>query len=851
MMKKVAAGIICILLSFAAVSTELTVSVSDRELEMPLEGVVLKLAGTDIFSETGNDGIAILRLPDDFMRGTLTAILPGYENLKTTVVAGQTDLTLGMSIGDVVEGRELVVERAVPGKSDAASGISIVMDSRDMQATAEIGIVEDIMSSVKTLPGVGFAGGWNAQPSIRGGYPEEMGTVLDGVYILAPWHWGGAFSIFNPNMVDTVKMSHGIFSARYGRAMSGLLEVTTVKPSSSLVRIETGISTTSTDFFTQIPLGPTAGLFTGGKVTYMETLQWVNDGLGLKPKLADTIPTMPYIRDFYTKAYYTPTNELDISVNGFFGSDGIGIKQDVMSDATDGSGGLRTTAKFDWLNLQGFAATDVKWMASRNALVHFIGAYNNNTMDADILFDRSGSNAYSDAFLAEYDGMPGIDTDGTAGTINGMTGYSVDHLGTSGFSRVSVHQGQAKLETDMLMAGGSVVSFGGEEIFQLVSTDQEFTYWEDSYETGTLTYEEKTQKQNLEGNRVLNSSAFVLWSYGSEADVLNGEAGLRFEHFYLWNEVFKLNTYPVANPRLSVRWTPVRNGVFPESVVLSAGTGLYSMFPIDALAADKSNGIKSFEVGPNRAIFQVLGAEFNMKENVLFKIEAYYKYYFDRLYLLAGEKEGVQTITAKTDGIGHATGFDFILQKRNGRVVDGYLSYSFVYAQYKNPGTDENPETVSVYGEPVGIWYYPGFHRFHNLNLIVNWKPVVGLVLTVKATVATGAPKERVGDIEMNAVPLSDGRVLERYGRRQYYDGDLRNDISCPVDLRLGYSNYYRGSKIRWEYYIGVENVFVNLYKPRTTPGFDEYTGKEIANSDSADFSLPIPTPSVGFKISY
>jgi hypothetical protein len=37
--------------------------------------------------------------------------------------------------------------------------------------------------------------------------------------------------------------------------MSGLLEVTTIKPSSSLVRIDGGIGTTSCNLFAQVPFG--------------------------------------------------------------------------------------------------------------------------------------------------------------------------------------------------------------------------------------------------------------------------------------------------------------------------------------------------------------------------------------------------------------------------------------------------------------------------------------------------------------------------------------------------------------------------------------------------------------------
>ncbi len=840
-MKKAAAAVSFALFCFLVSATELTVTITDRDLDIPLEGVTLRISGLALPAETNAEGKAIIVLPDNFTRGTLTAQVPGYANQKTTVTGGQKEMLIRMSITDVIEGKELVVERSAPGKTDAKPGVSVVMDKREMETTANIGLVEDIMSSVSTLPGVGFTGGWNSQPSIRGGYPDEMGTVLDGIYIISPWHWGGAYSIFNPAMVDSVKMSHGIFSARYGRAMSGLLEVTTIKPSSSLVRVDAGIATTSTDFFAQIPFTPKAGLFAGGKVTYMETLGWIANALPMEPKLSDTVSTMPYIRDFYAKGYYTPTPDLDISVNAFFGSDGIGIKQNLTNE------GITTIAKFDWLNLQGFAGTNIKWMPAKNAMIHFIGAYNNHTIDAAFMFDRSGSYQYSDAFLALYDGADGAVDE----KINGATGYSIDSLGTKGTMKTIIHQGQAKLDTDILLTGSSIISFGAEEVLQFAQSEQKIKGWQEIYLSDTPQFTEISLEQNVNGNRVLNSALFALWSFGSDTSALKGELGIRGEHFFLWNDNFTLNTYPVANPRFTVQWTPVRGSPAFDAITLSAGTGLYSMFPLDAIAAEKKYGVGDFDVGPNRAWFQVIGAEFSMKNNWYFKTEGYYKQYFNRLYLITDDSKNPAVYSAKTDGTGFASGFDLMLEKKNGRVLDGYLSYSFVYARYKNPTAPAYEGLTSMYGEPLNKWFYPDFHRFHTLNVIVNWKPVKGMVLTVKTSVATGTPKQKVGPIQVYAATLPDGRVLERYSRSQKYDDSLRTQISCPVDVRFGYSNYYRGSKVKWEYYIGAENIFVNLYQPKNNPGFDEFTGKEMADSGSADFNIGMPLMSVGYKISY
>jgi hypothetical protein len=411
---------------------------------------------------------------------------------------------------------------------------------------------------------------------------------------------------------------------------------------------------------------------------------------------------------------------------------------------------------------------------------------------------------------------------------------------------------QGKADSDILISPSNIISFGAEEVFQSAHSDQ--TMQGEQLVTSTYPYEYQnvTFDAGIAGNRAINSVAFVLWTFGTGQSPVHGELGLRGEHFYLWNDNMTLNTYPVANPRFTIAWTPVKARGILDHLTLTAGSGLFSMFSLDALAADKKYGLESFKVGPNRAWFNVIGAEVALDNDLSFQLEGYYKQYFNRLYITSfyNPATGGMDSSAKTDGTGYATGFDLMIQKKNGRFFDGYLSYSFVISQYKNPTDPVGDNDTTINGEPLGRWYYPDFQRFHTLNLVLNWKPVTGLVVTIKASVATGTPKKSVGAVQVIPVKLGTS-IVEYYLRTEKYDSSLRTDISCPVDLRISYSNYYRNSKIRWEYYVGVEDVFVNLYTPRTNPGYDSFTGKEIANSDQANFSIGIPQPSVGYKISY
>ncbi len=826
--------LLCVSAAFSA--GELRVQAVDLELEIPLEGVRLTVSGYAVEAETDTQGQATLTLPDTFERGILIAVLPGYEMIRLPITARLQQTKLAMRIAGVIEGNELLVERSAPGKSDAKSGISVAMDREEMKTTAFIGLVEDIMASVSTLPGVGFTGGWNAEPSIRGGYPAEMGTVLDGVYIVEPWHWGGAFSIFNPHMVSSFKMSHGIFSTRYGRAMSGLLEVTTKKPDGPEVRLDASISTTSTDVFFQVPFGQNAGLLAGGKVTYLETLALANELLQLNPELSETVPKMPYIRDAYVKGYWTPRPALDISVNAFFGSDGASAAGDTLNE------GIHTVSRFDWTNYLGFASANIRWMPDTDTTVRLLAAYNNNTVEAAFRSVESGTREYSQEFLDTYGPI-----------LGGATDYSFEDIGLEGEFSTELHQGQFKLDADHSAGKAGIIGWGLEEVFQYALNDQHLDGWQiNDPGDGTLQYSPLELDLKIDGNRILNSAAFLLWEFGSESSALRGEAGLRAEHFYLWNDHFELNTYPVVNPRLSLSWVPLRNRGLLDSLTVSGGSGVFSQFPLDSIGADKDYGIESFEVGPNRAWFQVLGLNLDFIEDWSFQLEGFYKHYFNRLYLVSDIRDTDNTVfLAKTDGTGFATGFDLMLQKKNSRVLDGYVSYSFVYARYLNPESPMYAGQTTMYGEPLDSWYYPGFHRFHSLNLILNWKPVTGMVITLKSSVATGTPKQRVGTITAYPAYLPDGTIIERYARTEIYDNSLRTDISCPVDVRIGWSKYRPNSRIREEVYFAMEDVFTNLYSPRTNKAFDPYTGQELENSDQANFSIGMPMFSFGYKFSY
>ncbi len=92
------------------------------------------------------------------------------------------------------------------------------------------GAAADVFQAVKGLPGVSNASE-GAELFVRGGKPEEVGIFLNGGRQARPFHHpnaqGGIFSAVDTALVTQVGFVPGGFSARYGDALSAVLDLST------------------------------------------------------------------------------------------------------------------------------------------------------------------------------------------------------------------------------------------------------------------------------------------------------------------------------------------------------------------------------------------------------------------------------------------------------------------------------------------------------------------------------------------------------------------------------------------------------------------------------------------------
>jgi len=912
---------ILIFLFFAALSVfarDITVTVIDSDLDLPLEGATVRgWDGKEYICDI--DGKAVVQAPDG-RQSSIQAAYPGYETGRIVVPAAGSSFTIALRLSGVMQGRELVVEASRPGTSETQTGRSVAVNTREIAQTAEIGVIEDVMSTIKLLPGVNYSGMFDAQPSIRGGYPGDMNASFDGFYVnnpyhwgggfsmstikllpgvsytglfdaqpsirgghpgdmsasfdgfyvSNPYHWGGGFSIFDPRMVQSAQLSHGVFSVRYGHTISGLLEITSKKPSATETQLELGVNTSAANFNLSFPFGR-GGILFMGRVTYYDPV------IALAKELAKVIPILeavnfikvaPYIRSTTVSGNYRFTDNLELSATGFWGMDGISVY--FLNTSSTDSLESDSSANFTYTNFQGFLTTALVWNPRADMLLKLtIGTgYEDAIVDGNMTYrihNKYFSQSFTDTF-APFLAITGQDPEKYM--------YSQDALmDQSDF----IYNAQARIDYDWELANNLLLAAGVQEMFsfsrssgdQQMSRDIRFDSLENEFEkqkirdtlfpiqpADNLIIEMPTVYSPDSQNRLLTTSAYVLGEYSLFSNRMKTELGLRLDHFVLFGEGFTIESEPVLNPRLNIDFNILKNTGPFVSFDISAATGLFSSVNSIVFSAEEKYNFDYMK--PNRSWTSVLGLKFQFPESISINIEGYYKYVFNRMYVPVGLGESVD-IDPKFDGEGNVWGIDVMLHKVQSRFWDGWISYSYNWAKYRDPGGKSGGVLGIDGGDRGDDWYFPSFHRFHTLNLVLNIRPMQFMNIYVRFGLASGVQlSRRVGEgpesypvLVYDRNDTNDSYFIEKYYWPSVRDEDNRTTPSLPMDIKFSIFGNSSNGKSRYEVYVAVENVLSLLYSAEGNTSFNQYTGEIDEGSSSASYEIPIPIPSFGFKISY
>ncbi len=215
--------------------------ISDRASREPLAGANVSIMGTTAGASTNAQGeYFILRIPPGIY--TLRVALMGYHEATVKNVRVSIDLTTHITVSldeeNVDIGEEVVITAERPVIQKDATSSTLYVDAATISALPVADAREGVLlqsgvffDPIPVEGGLGGSGRGESRYAVRGGTQTEVKWFYDGVrtgaLIEGRADRGGSYTGVNLNAVQEIQVLTGGFSAEYGDAQSGIVNVVT------------------------------------------------------------------------------------------------------------------------------------------------------------------------------------------------------------------------------------------------------------------------------------------------------------------------------------------------------------------------------------------------------------------------------------------------------------------------------------------------------------------------------------------------------------------------------------------------------------------------------------------------
>ncbi|RMG66528.1 MAG: hypothetical protein D6715_06675 [Calditrichaeota bacterium] len=215
---------------FAGTTGKIAGIVLDKNTGEPLPGVNVVIQGTQLGASTDEDGsFVILNVP----AGTYTLVFSyiGYQEVELENIRVVPDLTkrveVRMEPTTIEFGEAIVVTAERPFFEVSATNTVRVMDSQEIERVPLRGVQQIVAVNAGVVMADGSGGETdNAVLNVRGGRFNETLYIVDGIPINNPVGGNAAGTI--PDVaIEQVSAQLGGFSAKYGSAQSGIINIVT------------------------------------------------------------------------------------------------------------------------------------------------------------------------------------------------------------------------------------------------------------------------------------------------------------------------------------------------------------------------------------------------------------------------------------------------------------------------------------------------------------------------------------------------------------------------------------------------------------------------------------------------
>jgi len=196
------------------------------------------------------------------------------------------------------------------------------LKSKDFDNIPTIGAAPDVLKAVQLFPGITAQNEGSSQLIVRGGSPGENLYMIDNIPLIYVNHLGGFYSVFNPDMINSMEIHKDGFPARYGGKLSSIISLSQYEGNAE-------------EFKGNFSIGPMAaslmveGPALDNKATYMlSARKTLIDGLmalGTTLSAGNDFTFAYGFHDFNGKFTYNVNDKHTLSANFYQGDDYINL----------------------------------------------------------------------------------------------------------------------------------------------------------------------------------------------------------------------------------------------------------------------------------------------------------------------------------------------------------------------------------------------------------------------------------------------------------------------------------------------------------------------------------------------
>jgi ferric enterobactin receptor len=245
----------------------------DEHTAETLPNAIIKVSGTDLIASSNNDGYyAILHVPSD--TATIDISCMGYITQSIHLSKIDNPLNLNVKLKDDTKILEEVIVTDEYNQSVQVEDIAskVAFNPRSLSNLPSLG-EQDISRTMQLMPGVCATDESSSGMSIRGMHPSYNLVLLDGITIYQQDHFFGAYSIVNSDIIKDVRVSKGVFDAKYGGRVSGVVDITTKNGNSLRPAFNVKVNFINVKATAEIPLSKKISIFIAGRRSFTDVIQ--------------------------------------------------------------------------------------------------------------------------------------------------------------------------------------------------------------------------------------------------------------------------------------------------------------------------------------------------------------------------------------------------------------------------------------------------------------------------------------------------------------------------------------------------------------------------------------------------